>query len=356
MRKAKTAGRRNGTLRRRAKTAGHTRLARRHGNETVRRRPKTAGHTLRTRRRTMEDRLRTKVTVAPGSGFCFGVKRAIKLAERALEESRGPFYTLGELIHNPQVVGELEKRGFRVAKTISEISEGTVVIRCHGASPGIIEEARRRGIQVIDATCPFVKKAQELASFLSSAGYSVIVVGDRGHPEVDAIAGTLKEVAVVGTEAEALRLKKAKKLGVVAQTTQSFEIFSKVVTALLGRTQELCVHNTTCATTSRRQAEALGLAGEVDVMVVVGGRKSANTARLYDICRKRVRRTHWVETTGELRRSWFRGAVHVGVTGGASTPDWLIREVADWIAPIEAQGRRASGRKALGTRASCRRD
>jgi (E)-4-hydroxy-3-methyl-but-2-enyl pyrophosphate reductase len=311
----------------------------------VKRKPRTA-------RRRIENRPRTKVTVAPGSGFCFGVKRAIKLAERALEESRGPFYTLGELIHNPQVVGELEKRGLKVARTISEIAKGTVVIRCHGVSPGIIKEARKRGIQVIDATCPFVKKAQELVSFLSNAGYSVVVVGDRGHPEVDAIAGARKEVTVVGSEAEALRLKKAKKLGVVAQTTQSFETLSKIVSALLGRTQELCAHNTTCETTSRRQAEALRLAGEVNVMVVVGGRKSANTARLYDICRKRVRRTHWVETAGELRRSWFRGAVHVGVTGGASTPDWLIREVADWISSSEVRGRRASGRKAQATRAS----
>jgi 4-hydroxy-3-methylbut-2-enyl diphosphate reductase len=125
---------------------------------------------------------RIKVTVAAGSGFCFGVKRAIKLAERALEESAGPFYTLGELIHNPQVVGELENRGLRVADAISEIDKGTVVIRCHGVSPGIIKEADKRGIKVIDATCPFVKKAQGLASFLSDAGYRVVVVGDRGHP------------------------------------------------------------------------------------------------------------------------------------------------------------------------------
>jgi len=280
---------------------------------------------------------RIKVTVAAGSGFCFGVKRAIKLAERALEESAGPFYTLGELIHNPQVVGELENRGLRVADAISEIDKGTVVIRCHGVSPGIIKEADKRGIKVIDATCPFVKKAQGLASFLSDAGYRVVVVGDRGHPEVEAIAGGLRDVSVVGTEAEAMRLKKVKKLGVVAQTTQSFETLSRVVTALLSRSQELCVHNTTCETTSRRQAEAHRLAGKADVMVVVGGRNSANTARLYDVCRKRVRRTHWVETTDELRPSWFRGAVHVGVTGGASTPDWLIREVADRIASVEAR-------------------
>jgi len=288
-----------------------------------------------------------KVTVAKSSGFCFGVKRAIRLAERALEESEGPFYTLGELIHNPQVVRELEKRGLRVANSISEIDRGTVVIRSHGASPHVIEEARSRGISVIDATCPFVRKAQELASFLSNAGYGVIIVGDRGHPEVDAIAGGLRNVSVVGSEADAKQVKKTKKLGVVAQTTQSFDTLSTVVTALLARAQELCVHNTTCETTSRRQAEALELAGKVDVMVVVGGRKSANTARLYDICRKTVKRTHWVETTDDLKRSWFRGAAHVGVTGGASTPDWLIREAADWITSTGARKRRASPRARL---------
>lgn len=312
------------------------------GRISGRRPARRQGARTKNRRPGPERRSRIRVTVAPGSGFCFGVKRAIRLAERALEESTGPFYTLGELIHNPQVVSDLESRGLRVASAISEIEKGTVLIRCHGVAAGVLEEAKKRGVKVIDATCPFVKKAQELASFLSNAGYRVVVVGDRGHPEVDAIAGGLRKVSVVGTEEEAERLEKTRKLGVVAQTTQSFETLSGVVAALLGRTQELRVHNTTCETTSRRHAEAVELASKADVMVVVGGRNSANTARLYGICRKSVRRTHWVETTGELKRQWFRGAVHVGVIGGASTPDRLIREVADWIVSIEAPNKRAS--------------
>jgi len=285
-----------------------------------------------------------RVTVARGSGLCFGVKRAISLAQRALEELPGPFYTLGELIHNPQVVRDLERKGLGVAAAISGIDKGTVVIRCHGVSPGIIEEAKKKKVRLVDATCPFVKKAQLLASFLSKAGYPVVVVGDRGHPEVEAIAGGSRKVKIVGTEEEALRLKKVKKLGVVAQTTQSFETLSKVVNALMTRAQELYVCNTTCETTSRRQAEARKLAEKVDVMVVVGGRNSANTARLFDICRKRVRRTHWVETADEVKSSWFRGAVHVGVTGGASTPDRVIREVADRITSTGASKRRAPSR------------
>jgi 4-hydroxy-3-methylbut-2-enyl diphosphate reductase len=277
-----------------------------------------------------------KVSIASDSGFCFGVKRAIRLAERALEESEGPFYTLGELIHNPQVVGELERRGLNVARTISDVERGTLVIRCHGASGEVIEGARSKGIEVVDATCPFVKKAQELACLLSDAGYSVIILGDRGHPEVDAIAAGLSEVTVVGTEAEARELEKTNKMGVVAQTTQSVETLSKVVEVLLSKAQELRVYNTICETTFHRQAETLKLAGEVDVMVVVGGKNSANTARLYDICRGRVKRTHWVESASELKREWFENAVHAGVTGGASTPDWLIREVADRIASVGA--------------------
>lgn len=296
---------------------------------------------------TQKPRSGMKISIAPGSGFCFGVKRAIGLAERALEESEGPFYTLGELIHNPQVVGQFEKRGLRVAKTISEVDRGTLVIRCHGASGEVIEAARRKNLKVVDATCPFVKKAQELAFLLSDAGYRVVILGDSGHPEVDAIAAGVSDVVVIGNEAEAKRLKKAEKMGVVAQTTQAVETLSKVVRVLVSKAQELRVYNTICETTFNRQAETLKLAGEVDVMVVVGGRNSANTARLYDICRSKVRRTHWVESASELKREWFTGAVRVGVTGGASTPDWLIREVADRIASVGAPSGRASTRARL---------
>jgi small subunit ribosomal protein S1 len=285
-----------------------------------------------------------KVSVAPGSGFCFGVKRAIRLAEKALHESEGPFYTLGELIHNPQVVAELEKKGLEVAEDISDVHRGTLVIRCHGASEQVIESARERKLEVVDATCPFVRKAQELASLLSDAGYKVAVVGDIGHPEVDAIAAGLSDATVVGTEAQAKRMRKAERMGVVAQTTQSVETLGKIVGVLLGKAQELRVYNTICETTFHRQAETLKLAGEVDVMVVVGGKNSANTARLHDISRGRVKRTHWVESASDLKREWFKGAAHVGVTGGASTPDWLIREVADRIASVGARSRRAPTR------------
>jgi len=284
---------------------------------------------------------RIRVTIARGSGSCFGVRRALRMAERALEESKRPLYTLGELIHNPQVVGELQRRGLRVARSVSGVVHGTLVIRCHGASPGVLAEARRKGLEVVDATCPFVKKAQEIARLLSGEGYRVVILGDRGHPEVEAISAGLPAVSVVKNEAQARGLKKARKMGVVAQTTQSFETFSRVVCLLVGKAQELRAYNTICETTSSRQREALGLAGEVDVMLVVGGRNSANTARLYEICRSRVRRTHWVESAAELRRSWFRNAVHAGVTGGASTPDWLVREVANCIASMEAPGARA---------------
>lgn len=290
---------------------------------------------------------RIKVTVAEGSGWCFGVKRALRMAETALEQSRRPIYTLGDLIHNPQVVGELQRRGLRVARTVSEVPRGTLVVRCHGVSPAVLEEAKGKGLKVVDATCPFVKKAQDIARLLSDEGYRVVILGDRGHPEVEAMAAGLPAVSVVRDEAQARGLKKAKKLGVVAQTTQSFETFSRVVCLLAGKARELRSFNTICETTSSRQREALKLAGEVDVMVVVGGRNSANTARLYEICKSRVGRTHWVESAAELRRSWFRNAVNAGVTGGASTPDWLVREVANCIASAEAPGARASAQAGL---------
>jgi 4-hydroxy-3-methylbut-2-enyl diphosphate reductase len=269
------------------------------------------------------------------------------MAETALEQSERPIYTLGELIHNPQVVGELQSKGVRVARRVSDVARGTLVVRCHGASPAVLAEAERKGLKVVDATCPFVKKAQEIARLLSREGYGVVILGDRGHPEVEAMSAGLPAVSVVGSEAQARGLRRARKLGVVAQTTQSFETFSRVVCLLVGRTQELRAYNTICETTSSRQREALRLAGEVDVMVVVGGRNSANTARLYEICKSRVGRTHRVESAAELKRSWFRNAVHAGVTGGASTPDWLVRQVADRIASMEAPGARASAQAGL---------
>lgn len=274
------------------------------------------------------------MTIAEGSGACFGVKRALGIAERALEESRRPLYTLGELIHNPQVVRDLERKGLKIARRVSDVRAGTLVIRCHGASSEVHEQARRRGIRVVDATCPFVKKAQELARRLFDGGYSVAIIGDRGHPEVEAISAGVPRAVVLAGEAEARKLKRIKKLGVVAQTTQSLDTLSGVVSALVGKVAELRVYNTICETTLTRQREALKLAGEVDVMVVVGGRNSANTARLYEICRSRIRRTHWVENATEVKASWFKDAVRAGVTGGASTPDWLVKQVASRIASM----------------------
>ncbi|MBN1503895.1 MAG: 4-hydroxy-3-methylbut-2-enyl diphosphate reductase [Candidatus Eisenbacteria bacterium] len=292
-------------------------------------------------------RSRIKVTVAGGSGWCFGVKRALRMAETALEHSRKPIYTLGELIHNPQVVRELETKGLRVARKVSDVAGGTLVLRCHGVSPSVVEEARKRGLRVVDATCPFVKKAQDISRFLSRQGYRVVILGDRGHPEVEAMSAGLPGVRVVRDEAEARRLKREKKLGVVAQTTQTFDTFSRVVCVLAGKAQELRSYNTICETTSSRQREALKLAGEVDVMVVVGGRNSANTGRLYRICKSRVGRTHWVEDASELKGPWFKNAVRAGVTGGASTPDWLVKQVAHCIASMEAPGARASAQAGL---------
>ena len=286
-------------------------------------------------------RKRVKVMVAQGTGWCFGVKRALRMAETALEQSRRPIYTLGELIHNPQVVGELRGRGLRVARKVSDVPKGTLVVRCHGVSPAVLEEAKAKGLEVVDATCPFVRKAQDIARLLSAQGYKVVILGDRGHPEVEAMSAGMRGVSVVKNEAQARAVRSTRKLGVVAQTTQSFDMFSRVVCLLVSKAQELRAYNTICATTSSRQREALKLAGEVDVMVVVGGRNSANTARLYDICKSRVGRTHWVESAEELKRTWFRNAVHAGVTGGASTPDWLVRQVVDCIASMEAPSARA---------------
>lgn len=275
-----------------------------------------------------------EIIVAKRAGFCFGVKRATQMAFEAAKEKRNTF-TLGPIIHSPQVVQKLEEMGVKVRKDLAGLADATIIIRSHGVAAEELEEAVRKELDIIDATCPFVKKAQEHVKSLSQSGYDVVVVGDADHPEVQGIVSyATGKVYVVGSDEEASRLPKMGKIGVVAQTTQSFENLQNVVMKCLARGGEIRVFNTICDATAIRQEEAKELARQVDCMVVIGGYNSANTKRLTEVCTELQPKSFQIETAQELNPAWFDKVERVGVTAGASTPKWLIDEVVERIQQI----------------------
>lgn len=267
--------------------------------------------------------------MAKRAGFCFGVKRAVKLAYETASHKRGPVYTLGPIIHNPQVVKDLESWGVKTIEKPSQAREGTVIIRSHGIHPEVLKTLRKRqGLKVVDATCPFVTKAQRAAACLHGEGRQVIIVGERRHPEVIALLGYAgPDSLVFNRRAARVRCR----VGVLAQTTLSTDDFVKAINYLSFRTQDLHLINTICQATQVRQRDTMQLAKRADLMIVVGGRNSANTTRLAELCRKVGKPTYHVETELELKAFWFKGARLAGVTAGASTPDSLVREVVERI-------------------------
>ncbi len=268
------------------------------------------------------------VKVADNCGFCFGVRRAIELAESTLRAGEEA-YCLGPLIHNPQVIERLIQRGFRVVGDPEQIPDGAkVVIRSHGVRPEVMDELRARDIDVVDATCPLVKRVQDRARELAREGYRVVIVGERHHPEVDAILGIAGPESVVVDGEVPDDLLRVRKVGVIAQTTQEGAALREVVHRLAeGMPDELRAFNTICSATVERQRSAVELAGQVDVMFVLGGRNSANTARLAEICAGIGVPTYHLETAAELDPTMVAGKRRAGVTAGASTPDWIVKEL-----------------------------
>ncbi|MGB2884732.1 MAG: 4-hydroxy-3-methylbut-2-enyl diphosphate reductase [Dehalococcoidia bacterium] len=262
-------------------------------------------------------------------GFCFGVRRAIELVEKAAGE-RGPLQTLGALVHNRQVVDRLELCGVSVAASLDELQGNIVAIASHGVGPEGMEQVRIRGFEVIDATCPFVRKAQVVAKRLGKAGFWVLVFGDAAHPEVRGVLGWAGENASASLEVPRLD-KLPRRLGILCQTTQNQERFAEFVAGVISHKSakftELRIFNTICDATSKHQVAALALAGRVDLMLVVGGQDSANTKRLARICADTGVPTYHIEAAAEVDPRWLRGHYRVGVTAGASTPDEVIDEV-----------------------------
>lgn len=279
-----------------------------------------------------------KLITAKSAGFCFGVKRAMEIALDAAQKYPHPLYTFGPLIHNPQAVEYLERQGVKVRDRMEQISEGTVILRSHGVPLKDLEKARKKGLRIVDATCPIVKKAHFFAKFLRRSGYALLIVGDADHPEVEAIRSYLDRDVEVVERPEALkRMGPWKKLGIIAQTTQSFGLFKEVIAASLERSKEVRVFNTICHATTVRQKEAVEIARKVECMIVVGGYNSGNTQRLAGICLEVQPQTHHIEMAQELNPKWLAKKERVGLTAGASTPSWIFQEVEKEIRRLKSR-------------------
>ncbi len=272
-----------------------------------------------------------EIVVARHAGYCYGVERALRITERAAQCASGPVATLGPIIHNPNVVASLERRGVSVVGGVDEAVEGTLIVRTHGVAPSAVQRALAAGLEVVDATCPFVTVAQRKAEALCDDGYVAVILGERDHPEVAGLEGFAGDGALVVEDAAGLPLNelRGKRVGVVVQTTQTRENLGRLAAELAPVVRELLVFNTICDATEKRQSAACELAVAVDVVLVVGGRNSANTARLAQLCRALEPRTYHIESAGELRAEWLEGVKRVGVTGGASTPDCEIEATID---------------------------
>lgn len=279
-----------------------------------------------------------KILVGKFSGYCFGVKRAIKMAEKTLDETgdKAPVYSLHPIIHNRQAVKKLEEKGLKTTERIPCDSKGArIIISSHGAGVDVFRDLKERGAITVNATCPRVLYAQKLIKDLNSRGFYILIIGEKRHPEVRGLLSLAANGRVVNSQDDVSRLpKKYQRLAVIAQTTQSKNHVNTLISGLLKRNfSELEIFNTLCNDTLDRQNEALALAQKVDVMIVAGGKHSANTRRLFELSKSKVVSYH-IEEADEIKPSWVKGASVVGLVSGASTPDWIIDEIISKIKAV----------------------
>ncbi|MGQ9619004.1 MAG: 4-hydroxy-3-methylbut-2-enyl diphosphate reductase [Candidatus Aminicenantia bacterium] len=276
-----------------------------------------------------------KIHIAKGRGFCYGVERAIKLARKTAEENGG-VSCLGYLIHNEKVIKDLERENIFTVESIDEIKTKRMIIRTHGLPPEKIEEAKKMRKIPVDGTCPYVKRAQKIAKSLKEEGYEVMIIGDQNHPEIIGIQGHInQEGKIIKNEEEAKALPFKKKRGIIAQTTQDLELFKTLVSLISERTYELKVFNTICSYTIERQREAEELSKRVDLMLIIGSKKSSNTTKLFKISRKNLFNSYHIESHNEIIPEMFIGVNKVGIITGSSTPSSEINEVIKRIREID---------------------
>lgn len=264
-------------------------------------------------------------------GFCFGVKKSVNLAKNALKARKNNLYMLGSIINNPQVIEYFIKKGVKITDNLDEVpEESTVITRTHGISPTMLKKAYQKKLSVVDTTCPYVRKVQKIARYLYEKDYFLVVYGDKKHPEVLSLLDTIQNNAlVINSIPDAKKITIKKKIGFISQTTKNIYDFFKLSSALLNRAEELRIFNTICKSTTERQKSVLELAKEVDVILVIGGKESANTTRLAEIGKNQGVKTYHIETKNQLKYKWFHPEDKVGITSGTSTPDWITNEVID---------------------------
>ncbi|HEX8805937.1 MAG TPA: 4-hydroxy-3-methylbut-2-enyl diphosphate reductase [Candidatus Aquilonibacter sp.] len=267
-----------------------------------------------------------EIRKAKVQGFCFGVAITVKKAEEAIAK-RDDVTTLGHVVHNPQTVATLEANGLRNATSVEEVDAGALFVRAHGLPVEVFDTAKAKGLEIIDATCPMVTKIHVQAEKLKEQGYKIIVIGDPKHPEVKGTLSHVPGAFCIETVEDVAKLPRGSRMGVVVQSTYSRERFSDIVKALSEKYYEVRAVNTICTDTNNRQSEALRLAEEVEVMVVVGGKTSANTKHLAELSESHGARAYHIEGPDELKPEWFDGVNVAGLMSGASTPGWLVDKV-----------------------------
>ena len=276
-----------------------------------------------------------EILAAKSMGFCFGVKRAVETVYGQI--GKGDIYTYGAIVNNEEVVEELREKGVRVIENrtaLAKVKNGTIVIRAHGVARDIYEQIERQGLTLVDATCPFVKRIHGIVEEESKKGRQIVVIGNQGHPEVEGIVGWCRTQAIVidtAEEAENFMPEEGKELCIVSQTTFNYNKFHYIVEIFKKKVYKVTVANTICNATEERQREAKEIAASVDAMIVIGGRHSSNTRKLYEICSKECPHTYFIQTLDDLHLERPKAVSLVGITAGASTPNKIIEEVQNYV-------------------------
>ena len=274
-----------------------------------------------------------EVRLAKTAGFCFGVRRAVDTVYEQVEQAEGPIYTYGPIVHNETVVQELEEKGVKVLNSEEELkslTSGTVIIRAHGVGEKVYELLKQQGVNLVDATCPFVKKIHRIAQKEEANGRHILIIGNAKHPEVEGIRGWCEKPAYVVEsleEAENFALPMGEKLCIVSQTTFNYNKFEDIVEIISKKGYDIIVLNTICSATEERQTEAREIASDVDAMIVIGGSHSSNTQKLFEICKKECENTYYIQSLDDLDLKTSQSIRCVGITAGASTPNKIIEEV-----------------------------
>jgi len=279
-----------------------------------------------------------KINLAKSAGFCFGVRKAITIALQTCKTKK-PIFMLGDIVHNEEVVRQIQRAGIKKINRLSKGKGKTLLIRAHGCSKSTLQKALKLGYTVIDATCPMVKEIHKIAGQLEESGYQVIIIGDKLHDEVQGIAGQLNSKAIIIDKLKNIplaKIKKIKRAGIVVQSTQNLDNVLKILDVLRKYIPQVKFHNTICKPTRIKQDEIKSMPLENDLMIIIGSKTSANTKRIYEIAKPLNKNSYWINSAKEIQKSWLENALSVGITAGASTPESTINEVIQRIKAISS--------------------